>query len=164
MAVLEKLRTNTLNDLLDWMDEKFEGDLPSIAVAAAEKAKQEGLVSGPLWDEIGSRTLHQVYRLQRIGAGRRQMTRLSVVEYDEQPISGNRAILYYIGGRYYNLLDMTIPELEEVAAHYNRLVESNGFERDYLMTIAGNLSEGQFVKDVFDVDSLKELRRDMVNN
>jgi hypothetical protein len=166
-AVAERIHKGILNELLDWMDSRFDGDLPTVAIAAAEKAKHEGLISGLLWDEIGARTLHQIYRLQRIALPRRQATRL--IDDDKESegadvINSGRLILYYIGGRYYNLLDMTVDELKEVAAYYEKLSKSNGFERDYLLSIAGSLKKNQIVRDVFNVESLKELRREIVNN
>ncbi len=152
-------------DVLEWMDNNFTGDLVATSVAAAEMVKKKRLATGPLWDEIGVRVLHHTYKVQRIHRPRHQATRLRVKAV--KPVEGSntpRAIMYNIGRNFYNLYDLTAKEVREIAAHYDTLVKGNAFERDFLLSVADRLSGDQVVGDVFDEEGLRELRREITNN
>lgn len=45
------------NELLDWMQKNFKGDVEKVSKEASLLAKTKGYISGALWDEIGQRTL-----------------------------------------------------------------------------------------------------------
>ena len=151
-----------LEDVLDWMEGQFDGDLTTTAVAAFGMVKASNMVSGPLWNEVGVRILHHLYKINRIQRPRHDATRLTGDD-DDNPME-NKVIMYYNKGRYYNLLDMTAKEVKEVAGYYDSLVKGNAYERDFLLSVADRLAEGQVVGDVFNEDGLRELRREITNN
>ena len=159
-----------LKDLLDWMDDNFNGSLTELRKKAVKKAKAEELISGPLWDEIGEWTLHKLYRHHRIIPRRNQ-----TVKGQEQEIvmneataddttkksmkTTNRVKLYPIDGEYYDLLNLTKEQVLRIAEKYDKLAKSNAYERNFLTEIAGNLKEGQQVKEVYSIEDIRELRK-----
>ncbi len=176
MAVTAKRldQKNTLDDVLDWMEDNFNGDLVSVSVAAADMVKKKRLATGPIWDEIGVRVLHHTYKVQRIHRPRHKATRLRSGGGGSgsggsgsglgSGDSESRAIMYYIDGKYYNLYDLTTAEINEIAAYYDTVAKGNAFERDFLLSVADRLSGDQVVGDVFDEEGLRELRREITNN
>lgn len=161
-------KTQALEKIISWMDKHFKGDLRMAASLASEKAKFDGLVAGPLWDEIGTRALMDVYR-KRLKETKRLVTRDKDETADE--INGDtetehtptaaisHALWYHIDGRYYNLFDLAKPDVLKIAETYNKLARDNAEERDFLTKVAESLADGQQVKDVHTVDSLRELRK-----
>ncbi len=154
-----------LNDVLDWMETQFEGSILPVAIAAANRARADGLISGPLWEEIGSGVLHHLYKIKRIHRPRHDAVRLTVIKGREYRIKReNRAIMYYIDGRYYNLFDLTAKEVKEIAKHYDTLAKGNAYERDFLLSVADRLKGKQVVGEVFNEEGLRELRREITSN
>jgi len=194
IAFKEKPKREALEEVLDYMDKHFkEGDLLKTAQMATEWAKQQKLVSGPLWDEVGCRVLKDAYRMQRLIPDRNKIKNVggrrghysheshgSLAPSTPKKIDKNigsggghdncethsvpaptspRSLMYYIEGRYYDLMNLTKNEVKKIASHYDKLAKTNGFERDFLLKVANKLKGKQVVKDVFDIDSLRELRR-----
>ena len=153
---------SVLTEILDYMDEHFSGDLTVTAGAAAEYARNHGLAQGPLWDEIGVQVLKQVYRVQRIATSKACVRKASKMDGIAGSNTDARAMWYNISGRYYNLFDLTKPEVEEVAEYYSTQAASYEFEQQFLEKVARSLKKGQKVRDVFDMDGLRELRKKLV--
>ena len=159
-AILEKL--------LKWMDKHFDGDLSKTASLAAQKAKADGLIFGALWDEIGTKTMMNLYRLQ-LNARRRNT--LSVQKSEEGLDEWERASLIrnkpkqaewkFVPGvnRYCNILDLTKQDAILIAEHYDGLAKANAHECRFWRKVAEKLEDGQQVKDVFDLDKLRQLRK-----
>jgi hypothetical protein len=168
----EKLKaTKTLNDVLDWMDERFDGNLHETAKAAAEMVVAEGYISGPLWYELGVGTLHRIYKMQRITAPRQRLFTVGGQKDDEGDTQKdaeiiNNAKLSYVPGlkQYFNIFDLYKEDIEQIAAHYASLEDSNGFERRYYEAVGRKLKDKQQVKDAFTYDSLMELRSEIAKD
>lgn len=157
-----------LTEVLEYMkklfEEDFNGDLNEVAREAAKFVKENSLASGPLWDEIGVRVLKQLYRVQIIGAAKASIRKRPKVEHFADIPAENQEgkamnLPYNIGGRYYNLFDLTKPEVEEIAEYYANQSASYEFEYRFLEEVASSLGEGQRVRDVFDIEGLRQLRK-----
>ena len=159
-------KEKVLDNVMAWMEERFEHDMGSVSREAAQMASEQGLVSGPLWDEIGGKILRSIFR-ERITSKRRQGLSLKTKE----PKEGSRTIEemeqaecsfpYYVNGKWYQLFDLNKVEVEQVASHYNGLSQAHNFEFMFLSAVAEELGESQLVRDVFNIDGLKELRREV---
>ncbi len=147
-----------LEEVLDYMDACFDGDLTTTAVSAVEYAGTNELIFGPLWDEIGVQVLKQIYRVRRIARSKGQIRKTAdpVVE-DREGMA--KAMWYNIDGRYYNLFDLVKKEVEEIAEYYAGQAASYAFEETFLLKVANNLKKNQKVGDVFDLEGLRELRK-----
>lgn len=151
---------SALTEVLDFMESEFTGDLDETARHAAEFAKAKGMASGPLWDEIGVQVLKQVYRVQRIATSKANVRKHSKVgEFTERCKEEIKAMWYNVGGSYYNLFDLTKPEVEKIAEYYSNQAASYNFECQFLKKLAGSLKKNQQVGDVYDMDGLRELRK-----
>ena len=183
MATAVKLeKRKALDDIMDFMDKHFTGNLTDTARNAAEKAVKDGIISGPLWDEIGIAALAQIYRVRRIRTSKRfeegeGHDKLEDQNAHAQPTSKtsgegghpgceahirhashNSPKWYHLDGKYYDLYNMTKKEVEAVADYYGGMSETYSYEKEYLMKIASQLKDKQKVKDVFDEAKLRELR------
>jgi len=152
----------TLEEIMDFMEENFNGNLQEVSIMAYEKVKEKGLINGPLWEEIGTQTMKELFKKRRLHPGRRSVSRRS--EQKDAPESKARngnAMAWWVSidGKWYNLLDLYKEDVEELACCYDKLAKTNGFERDFYLEVASRLKSGQMVKDVFDYTSLKELRK-----
>lgn len=163
MSALAKIKpisstVSTLEMVLDWMDESFDGNLPQAATLAAEKAQKARLIRGPLWDEIGEQVLSQLYRLRRIHTQRRTAIKAQPKEEKADPSPDVYSVWHYVGGRYYFFGDMTKQDCQEVAAYYHALSRSNAFERDFLLEIAQGMEGAQRVRDRYLPDEILKIR------
>jgi len=163
MSALAKIKpisstVSTLEMVLDWMDESFDGNLPQAATLAAEKAQKARLISGPLWDEIGEQVLSQLYRLRRIHTQRRTAIKAQPKEEKADPSPDVYSVWHYVGGRYYFFGDMTKQDCQEVAAYYDSLSRANGLERDFLLQIADGLNDKQMVRDRYTPEEILKMR------
>ena len=152
-----------LTEVLDYMDKLFKdfnGDLNEAARGTAKFVKENSLASGPLWDEIGVQILKQIYRVQRIAPAKASVRKQPKIErFTSGQTTAAMNLPYNIGGRYYNLFDLTKPEVEEIAEYYANQSASYEFEYRFLEEVANSLKEGQRVRDVFDMEGLRELRK-----
>ncbi len=164
MSALAKIKpisstVSTLDKVLDWMEESFDGNLQEAAALGAEKARQARLIRGPLWDEIGEQVLSQLYRLRRIHTQRRTAIKAQAREEEAAPSPDVYSAWHYVGDRYYFFGDMTKADCEEVAAYYHALSRSNAFERDFLLEIAQGMEGAQRVRDRYTPDEIAEIRK-----
>ncbi len=163
MSALAKIKpisstVSTLEMVLDWMDESFDGNLPQAATLAAEKAQKARLISGPLWDEIGEQVLSQLYRLRRIHTQRRTAIKAQPKEEKADPSPDVYSVWHYVGGRYYFFGDMTKQDCQKVAVYYDSLSRANGLERDFLLEIAQGMEGAQRVRDRYLPDEILKIR------
>lgn len=149
---------STLDKVLDWMEESFDGNLQEAAALGAEKARKARLIRGPLWDEIGEQVLSQLYRLRRIHTQRRTAIKAQPKEEKADPSPDVYSVWHYVGGRYYFFGDMTKQDCQEVAAYYDSLSRANGLERDFLLEIAQGMEGAQRVRDRYLPDELLKIR------
>lgn len=166
---VKKIEREALTEIMDWMDERFDDNIGSVAVAAAEMAVKQGYVSGVLWEEIGARTLHMIFR-ERMTTKRRGVLSLRTTE--AQPVSrtGEEVALleksfpFYIDGKWYQLFDMVKEEVERVAMQYAELAAGNAFESNFLRAVACELNEGEKVRDKFNYDGIMKIRKEVANS
>ena len=182
VTVVKLEKRKALDDIMDFMDKHFTGNLTDTARSAAEKAVKDGIISGPLWDEIGIAALAQIYRVRRIRTSKRfeegegqysceahrpsaQPASKTLGEGGQRTVETHKAYAshnspkwYHLDGKYYDLYNMTKKEVEAVAAYYGGMSETYSYEKEYLMKIASQLKGKQKVKDVFDEAKLRELR------
>jgi len=151
-----KTETSVLQSIIDWMDENFT-DLNETAAAAAEKARRDGLVSGPLWNEIGAGTLRRIYKL-RMNSARQNVVNLTSgrqkpVDNQNRPQNMDkvaRGKLWFVPGlnEYFNIFDLTKKDLLDIADHYRK-------------AMAGQLKASQTVGDVFNWQGIEKIREEI---
>jgi len=159
------IKTSSLEEILDFMEEGFDGDLDTISKQASQKAEAEGMIYGPLWEEIGSQTMKHLFKMRRLHPGRRSISRLTEQQENKDvPAYENKNTMAWwvsLRGKWYNLLDLYKEDVEELASCYDKLAKTNGFERDFYSKVASKLENGQPVGQIFDIEALKELRKEV---
>ena len=160
------IKQGALDEVMGWMEGRFDGSIGSVAVAASRMVVKKGYISGGLWDEIGARTLHTIFR-ERMTAKRRRGLSLRTREgeatsrTDEEIAALEKSFPFYINERWYQLFDMTKEDVEQVAAYYADLAAGNAFECDFLTAVADELSEGELVRDKFNYEGLLKIREEV---
>ena len=164
-----------LNNLLNWMDGNFNGDLEELKTKAFEKTKEEGMIE-ELWDEVGKQCIGHLYGSYRIRPNRNKSLKSNNVETDNYITKKQRQEMndkhnnkvtvydklsqpYYVNDHYIDILNMTKEDCLIVASDYNERVMSNAFERDFFLNVADNLRDEQKVKDKFTLAELRNLRK-----
>ena len=162
-----------LNNLLDWMDENFNGDLEELKADAFQKTLDDEIVMD-LWREIGENTIKDLYRLRKNIPKRNRFLKndnqnsqndIYTKEYRQKMNENNNnkvtvyedgIIWYKVGNEWMDLMDMNKEECKIAADRHDKLAKSNAFERDFLMKVANSLKDGQPVKNKF-------ARQDVIN-
>jgi hypothetical protein len=162
---------NLNQHLIDWMRERFDGiNAGELSKEAADLAAREGFISGPLWDEIGSKYLYRVFT-EQLRASRRQALRpraseegLDEWERSSMADAGQvKAEFKFLPGinQWIDILNVRKSDIKRIVSAYDNIAKGNGFEREFWRQIEGQLQEGQTVGDVFNIDSLRDLRSKM---
>ena len=163
-----------LDELLDWMDENFDGDLEKLKTKTFEKIKQDGIIED-LWEEIGRQCIGYLYGSYRIRPNRKKSLKGDNCENDDYITKEQRQEMnekynnkvtvydklsqpYYVNGRYIDILNMYKEDCLIVAKDYDERAKSNAYERDFFLNIANELKDKQKVKEVFTLDELRNLR------
>jgi len=158
-----------LKQVLDYMENNFNGNIGEVASLGAEYAKRKGLAFGPLWDEVGCKMLHEQFRKDRIQRPRWVVSRVAGEDATEaEPKGVNQSSVsklkpktWYvsINGTFYNLFDLYAEDVRDIAKSYQTLADANQFEAEFYNKVADKLPEGKRVGEVFTVDDLREMRR-----
>lgn len=158
-----------LQQMVDWMRDGFNGsNAGELANDAAKLAISEKLISGPLWEEIGPGYLYKTFT-EQLRASRRNSLRPSARadgtdEWERSSlIEQGKARVEFINipgtNEWLDILNVRKSDIKRITAHYQTIVDGNAFERDFWLHVDSNLKSSQRVGDVFDNESLKELRR-----
>ncbi len=173
MAVTVKELTKTEcsieQHLIGWMLKRFDGtNAGELANQASKMAVKSGYISGDLWEEIGPRYLHGVFT-DSLRTSRRQALRPKAADEGSDEWERSSAIqcgkpkaeFQYLPGinQWVDILNVRKSDIKRIAAAYENIAKGNAFERDFWRQIESKLKDNQVVGDVFDLDSLRELRR-----
>lgn len=158
-----------LGRVYEHMRRHFNGDLAKAAEDAARWAEQEGLVWGPLWDEIGARALAVLFRLDQIQPERHHPAgeRLSMAPRSVNPPNtrkGNLADVYaawcWTGSQWMQLGDMQRHHLLAAAGFHLEQAIGNARQARFYRKLAERVPEGQRVRDVMTPEEILALRQD----
>jgi hypothetical protein len=157
--------------LTDWMRERFDGtNAGELAAAAAEIAVEQEYVHGPLWEEIGPQYLYRMFvaqlRASRRHALRPKAAEAGLDEWEKSSVAdcGQAKVEFkYLPGinQWVDVLNVKKADINRIVAAYDNLVQGNVFEREFWKQIEAKLKKDQVVGDVFDYESLRELRSKM---
>lgn len=174
---------DTLNYILDFMDDIFDGDLAEASDIAASKLTEEGLIE-ELWQEIGHKVLAREYREGRLIKERNEYQKHgpSTADGKEKNVipphskgegakqmkkkKGGLSQWYYdpVNKRWSDLMSFRKQSVKAAAELYDKRARANAIERDFLMRVQSELGENQQVSDVFTREEIIQIKEEIKNN
>ncbi len=170
MAVAVKDQASVFDKALDFVEDAFtnagDGDLQAAARAAAMRCRRNGLISGPMWDEMGEHVLAHFFRLRRIHVLRRWSSGHRQDEDQAAHAADHRGAdpadtLYFVSGSWARLGDLGRAALYQLrdarmAQATGLIVEARLFER-----LAKGLKGDDTVADRYSSADLLRIREEV---
>jgi hypothetical protein len=155
------------DDVLAWMDERFDGDLDDTVEKAVKHVRRQRLIEGPLWDEIAAFALRVMFRNRLLNAHQHlNKYPVSALPEEERPAAlivaevGSFATWFHVeGGRRVNLGDLTKADCWLIAAAHDKTARTAVVRREVFVAIAEALKPKQTIRQRFSEDELQAFTR-----
>lgn len=158
--VAQPEKTNHLEDVLTWISDEVTSsmNLSAAAVNAAAKANHQGLISGPLWNEIGPRVLNFLWRLD-IQTKRSNMLVMGPRRIDAAALASQESLLgapIRVNGMWTTIGELTKEGCLTVSQDYQKLAQKNLQRSTLFDQLAQKLKRNQKVGQRFTEEQLRE--------